>query len=374
MCQEDTGCGDGVVGSTDATGRQSSVAREFLYEQTPLIVALLVAGVLAAYWQHGFLPGGSRAWPLAGQQVPIWHLIWMGLWTGYTMAIVGQAPGIFALPYSISILRFNNTHVTPTMQVLSVLSPLGALFGFRRTGQWNLDFALWPCVGAVAGGAIGPFLRLTVLAHAKPFNFTVGLVLVFVGLQLLGSAHRSYRQSTETARNNYAVNSDPVPGAPRPRERIRTLARTLGTLTIGYRDQQWTMNTGLLFLSGAAVGILGSALGIGGGFLLVPLFAAVYQLPMYVLVAATIPYTVALSAVGLVTFEFVLPVVMGRTVTPEWSWGLFAAAGGIAGSWFAAKTQTYVPEHLLKLMLGTVTVGVGAFYVISLFHFLLSYL
>ena len=49
------------------------------------IVVVLGAGFLAAYLQHGFLPGADRAFPLAGAAVPIWHLVWMGLWTGYTM-------------------------------------------------------------------------------------------------------------------------------------------------------------------------------------------------------------------------------------------------------------------------------------------------
>ena len=48
--------------------------------------------------------------------------------------------------------------------------------------------------------------------------------------------------------------------------------------------------------------------------------------------------------------------------------GFFAAAGGIFGSWAASKTQMYVPEHFLKLMLGGVTGVVGALYVVDFFH------
>jgi len=58
----------------------------------------MCAGLVSAYLQHGFLPGGDRAFPLAGVPVPIWHIVWMGFWTGYTMALVGEASGILALP------------------------------------------------------------------------------------------------------------------------------------------------------------------------------------------------------------------------------------------------------------------------------------
>ncbi|HVJ11976.1 MAG TPA: hypothetical protein VNC62_10465, partial [Burkholderiales bacterium] len=103
------------------------IAREFWRQQAPLIAGALALGLIAAYWQHGFLPGAERAFPVAEVRVPVWHLIWMGMWTGYTMAVVGEAAGIFALPYSMSILQFVNASVTPSTQLLTFLNPFGAL-------------------------------------------------------------------------------------------------------------------------------------------------------------------------------------------------------------------------------------------------------
>ena len=98
-----------------------------------------------------------------------------------------------------------------------------------------------------------------------------------------------------------------------------------------------------------------------------PIFAAIYGLPMYVLVAATVPYVIVLSAVGLFTYGVIVPAFTGVTVQPEWAWGFFAAAGGIFGSWCAAKTQRFVPEHFLKAMLGGITGIAGTLYVIDFF-------
>ena len=61
-----------------------------------MLAVVLALGFGAAELQHGYLPGGDIAFPLAGVKVPIWHLVWMGFWTGYTMAVVGEAAGIFA--------------------------------------------------------------------------------------------------------------------------------------------------------------------------------------------------------------------------------------------------------------------------------------
>lgn len=353
-----------------------SLAREFLVEQLPLIAVVLGLGFASAYWQHGVLPGGETAFPLAGVQVPIWHLIWMGFWTGYTMAVVGEAAGIFALPYQMSILQFSNPHVTPTTQLLTFLNPFGALFGFRRSGQWNLDLALWVCLGGVVGGLTGPFVRITWLSDVKPFTFVVGLALLAAGAHLTYAAVKGYarrnrgegmearfRQEAERRR----AQGLPPSGLP-PGVGIRTVERQAPWLTIEFWGQTWRVNEIFLFLTGAAVGVLSAALGVGGGFLLVPIFAAVYGLPMYVLVAATIPYVIVLSAVGLFTYGVILPAVTGAAIAPEWAWGFFAAAGGILGAWCAAKTQRFVPEHLLKLMLGAITGAAGVLYVIDFFY------
>jgi len=333
--------------------KRHSLGREFLSQQAPFIAAALLLGYVSAHLQHGFVPGADTAYPLAQVRVPVWHVIFMGAWTGYAMALVGQAAGIFALPYTTSVLQFSNVHVSPSTLLLTFLNPIGALLGFRKTGQWNLQFAGWLCAGGVLGGLIGPFMRASLLADAGAFRFVLGLTLAFVGAQLCHKALSGF------------VAGDKAPGA--SNVRIETLARGRNSLTIGYRGQQWTLNPWLLLAVGAAVGVISSALGLGGAFLIVPFLVVFYGLPMYVVPAATIPYAVVLSAVGLFTYCVVLPLAGAAAIQPEWAWGFFAAAGGIFGSWVAAKTQLYMPEPLLNAMLGTVTGAVGALYVIGFF-------
>jgi len=338
-----------------------SIAREFWRQQFPLIAAAFALGLVAAYAQHGFLPGGDRAFPVAEVRVPVWHLVWMGVWTGYTMAVVGEAAGIFALPYSMSILQFVNPHVTPSTQLLTFLNPIGALLGFRRSGQWNLKFAAAVCAGGAVGGLIGPFLRSSLLGAKDVFHLAVGIALAIAGVHLCYAAYARTRRAPAAA---------PAPSIRDAyRERVSIAARIAGSrVIVSFRDQEWNLSMITMFVVGATVGMFASALGVGGGFLLVPIFASLYRLPMYVLVAATIPFVIVLSAVGLFTYNFILPAFGSPAIAPEWSWGFFAAAGGIFGSWAASKTQMYVPEHFLKLMLGGVTGIVGTLYVVNFFY------
>jgi uncharacterized membrane protein YfcA len=334
---------------------RNSLLREFVVQQAPFILAALALGFVTAYLQHGFVPGAERAYPLAGVRVPVWHVVWMGIWTGYTMALVGQAAGIFALPYTTSVLQFSNPHVTPSTLLLTFLNPIGALLGFRRTGQWNLRFASWLCAGGVLGGLVGPFLRARLLADVDVFRLILGLTLAFVGIQLADKARRGF------------ASGDKAPGRGVGTPRIVTLAQAGARITIGYRGAQWTLHQGVLFALGAAVGVISSSLGLGGAFLIVPFLVVVYKVPMYVVPAATIPYAVALSATGLLTYCLLLPLFGTAALPPEWAWGFFAGAGGIFGAWVAAKTQLYVPEPLLNAMLGTVISAVAILYVTNFF-------
>ncbi len=352
-------------------GATRTIMQEFLYEQIPLCAGLLILAYYAAQIQHGYLPGGDIAFPLAGVRVPVWHIIWMGFWTGYTMAVVGEAAGIFALPYQMSILQFHTPSVTPTTQLLTFLNPFGALFGFIRNRQFNWDFAFWVCAGGVVGALIGPFIRLTLLADTKPFTFAVGLALAIAGIHLCWGALRKPRPGGIEARFKSEVASakaqgNSAGGIPKGIP-VETIMNSAKRIVIGFWGEQWSMSKPALFWIGAGVAVFASAIGVGGGFLLVPIFAAFYALPMYVLVAASIPYVIVLSFVAICNYTFLVPLVTGKVLYAEFAWGLFASAGGCMGAWCAAKTQRFVPQHLLKLMLGAITGVAGALYVIDFF-------
>jgi uncharacterized protein len=362
--------------SVAAEEARPSLLAEFLCDQAPIITGALVMGVAASYLQHGFLVGGDRPFPLAGVAVPLWHLLWLGFWTGYTMALVGEATGIFSLPYAMSILRFDNIHVSPTNLVITVINPVGALLGFRRAGQWNLDFALWPCLGALIGSQAGPFIRVTYLSDPVPFKALVGLALFWLGAHLVWeitpwylSKREAQRHFTERfrARARQAAAAGRLPSGIPEGARIVTLERSWRRVRIAFLDQQWTLSVPVLFLLGLGVGIVASTFGVGGGFLMTPLLVTLFKLPMYVIVAATIPFVMLQSIVGLFSYMVVVPALTGHYDAPEWAFGFFAAAPAVFGAWLAAKTQRFVPESYLKLVAGVITGLGGLLYLVNYF-------
>jgi len=149
--------------------------------------------------------------------------------------------------------------------------------------------------------------------------------------------------------------------------KIETIERSIRRVKINYWGETQSFDTLLMVAIGFVVGLVSSALGVGGGFMLVPIMVSLFGLPMYVLVAATIPFVITLSLTGLFSYAVIVPWLTGSKAAPDWSFGLFVACGAILGAWLAAKTQRFVPEKFLKPMLGAVTGLVGILYMINYF-------
>lgn len=329
------------------------VWREFIVEQAPLVAIVLAGGLLVSFFVNGFIPDGARAFPVAGVATSIGELLWLGLWTGYTMALVGQASGTFVLAYSASVLQFTAVSLSPTCLLIAFLNPFGALLGFWRNQQWNLDMARWLCVGGVVGAPFGPLLRLRYLSDVAAFKAVIGLVLLITALHLLFEGGRRIWARTDRKISRSF--------------RIATRAIDMRASHFSYEDRNVTFPHVTMFLIGLAIGVAGAMIGIGGGFLLVPILAIFYRLPMHVIVAASIPYVIVLSLAGLLSYVLLLPALAGIATPPDWGFGLIVASGAILGAWLAAKTQRHIPEGWLKSSLGIATALIGVLYVANYF-------
>ncbi|TYO90418.1 sulfite exporter TauE/SafE family protein [Desulfallas thermosapovorans] len=347
--------------------------REFLTSPALFItIGSFIAAVIICYTQYGYIPDGTREWPIAQIKVPLWHLLWMGLWTGYCMAIVGQAGGIFCLPYFMTILQFNTVNVSPTSTINTAVGPWGAFFGYLKGKQFNLDMAVFPILGACVGALIGPFIRVYYLSDPTAFKAIIGVLLVYMGCNLWYQITPMYlkgQQSLVTKFNEIARQRKERGEAPDglPSDfRVETVKRDWNVVHVKYWGEELKLSSKLLVAIGFVIGVISSTLGVGGGFLLVPLMAML-GVPMYVLVTCTIPFVLALSIVSLFSYTVILPQLTGSLVGPEWGLGLFVVSGSCLGAWLASKAQRFTPDKVLKPMLGSIIGIFGLLYVLNYF-------
>jgi uncharacterized membrane protein YfcA len=89
-------------------------------------------------------------------------------------------------------------------------------------------------------------------------------------------------------------------------------------------------------------------------------------LPVYTVAGAALLGTFLTSIVG-VFFYSVLPVTGGVSTSPDWALGSLFGVGGFAGMYLGARLQKYVPQRIIKVMLGIMIVSLALRYIAQYF-------
>ena len=121
-----------------------------------------------------------------------------------------------------------------------------------------------------------------------------------------------------------------------------------------------------MFLLACVVGVIGGTYGIGGGAIIAPFCVAVFHLPVYTVAGAALLGTFLTSIAG-VFFYSVIPAKAGMATAPDWLLGFLFGAGGFVGMYLGARTQKYVPQKFIKLMLGLIITFLALRYITQYF-------
>jgi uncharacterized protein len=109
------------------------------------------------------------------------------------------------------------------------------------------------------------------------------------------------------------------------------------------------------FAVGMAIAMLSSALGVGGGFLLVPFMALLLHLPMFV-VAGTAALAIFMSSAASISSYVALGVRLDLPLL-----GLLLA-GTFAGAWLGPRVSRHFRERWLRILLTGVLLGIALRY------------
>jgi len=121
-----------------------------------------------------------------------------------------------------------------------------------------------------------------------------------------------------------------------------------------------------MFALAFVVGIIGGAYGIGGGAIIAPFCVAFYHLPVYTIAGATLMGTFMTSVAGALFFSL-LPATHGASPMPDWPLGVLFGIGGFVGMYLGAKTQKYMPQNFIKLMVGIAMLFLAVKYILQFF-------
>ncbi|MEW6185302.1 MAG: sulfite exporter TauE/SafE family protein [Thermodesulfobacteriota bacterium] len=279
---------------------------------------------------------------------------------------MGGVSGAFLLlPFQVSVLNFTSPSVSATNFVYNIVAIPSGVYQYLKEGRmaWPLTWVV--IAGTLPGVFLGYFLRIRYLPDPRTFKLFVGCVLLYLGIRLLYEmTPRSHKRKIQakTLEDKFLRPS----GLP-AQAIIRTLHFSFSRVDYEFLGERFSFSTPAMFLLACAVGVIGGTYGIGGGAIIAPFCVTVFHLPVYTVAGAALLGTLITSVAG-VFFYSIIPSPAGITTAPDWLLGFLFGAGGFIGMYFGARTQKYLPQGLIKLILGVIITFLAISYILQYFQ------
>ncbi|ROR02989.1 sulfite exporter TauE/SafE family protein [Desulfosoma caldarium] len=221
--------------------------------------------------------------PIAGNSVNILHILGLGGIVGLLSGIFGVGGGFLMTPLLIMI------GIPPTVAAASdsnqiVGASTSGTVAHFRLGNVDFKMGLLLLLGGVLGGTLGVHI-IKILRRLGNADFLISLTYVLM-LGIIGTYmfQESYRSLKKTSREPEKVPASANPGRP------SVYARFVASLPLeaDFPRSGVRMSVLMPVLLGTLVGILAAIMGVGGGFIMVPVMVYLLRMPMHVVVGTSL--------------------------------------------------------------------------------------
>ncbi|WP_181313937.1 sulfite exporter TauE/SafE family protein [Phreatobacter cathodiphilus] len=286
--------------------------------------------------------------PIAELPVNMLLILGMGLAIGFISGMFGVGGGFLLTPLLIFI------GIPPAIAVASVSGQIAASSLSGTLSYWRKNAVDPKLVGVLLiGSAVGTATGVAAFAYLRregqlDLFIALSYVTLLSGIGLL--------MVIESGRAIARSRSGEPPKLPPARD------RRVGTalpFVMHFPRSRITVSALPIVAIGLGIGFLGSIMGIGGGFLLVP--ALVYLL--------RVSTAVVIGTSSLQTLITMLMAVVFHAVTNgsvDVVLALLLMIGGVVGAQFGARTSLAMKGEELRLLLGLVVLAVGMRFLIDL--------
>jgi uncharacterized membrane protein YfcA len=279
--------------------------------------------------------------PIADIPVNVFLVLAMGLAVGFLSGMFGIGGGFLMTPLLIFI------GVQPAVAVASVTSHVAAssfsgAIAYWRRNALDVTLALTLLAGGIVGSAGGVAL-FTWLRTLDQLDLVIGLSYVtflsVVGVLMVAESARAINRSRR--------------GKPAELRRPGSHIWFHGLpLKVRFKRSKVYVSAIPVLVIGFIIGFIGAIMGIGGGFLLVPMLIYLLRVPTatvigtsMVLIFVTMTATTVLHAASNHLVDAVLALIL--------------MVGGVIGAQFGAQAGQRIRGEWLRLLLGLLVLSVG---------------
>jgi len=279
--------------------------------------------------------------PIAELPISIFLLLALGLAVGFVSGMFGVGGGFLMTPLLIFLGISPGVAVASVTTHMTASSFSGALSYWRRRAV-DVQMATALLVGGLLGTWSGIWIFTTLRAIGQldlMISFSYLILLTAVGsLMVMESVRSMLRQ----------------------RQNKPSLMRRSGThtwvhgLPLKFRFRRSKIYVSLIpvFGIGYSIAVLGVIMGIGGGFLLVPMLIYFLRAP-----TATVIGTSAVLTTATMALATVMHAVTSHLVDAVLA--LVLMVGGVIGAQFGAQTAQNLAPERLRFLLGFLILAVG---------------
>ena len=298
--------------------------------------------------------------PIAQHSVLLPVIIGLGFLVGLLSGLFGVGGGFLMTPLLIMI------GIPPTVAAASdsnqiVAASASGTYAHYRLGNVDFKMGIYLLIGGVLGGTGGVQI-IKVLRQLGNADFLIQITYV-VMLAVVGSY--MFMESLQGLRSLKREDTRPA------KQKQSIYARLIGCLPWQTRFQRSgiVLSPVVPLVLGAFVGILAAIMGVGGGFIMVPIMIYLLRMPMHVVVGTSL-FQILFTCINVT----IMQAYSNRTV--DFVLALLLLVGSTIGAQVGAKLSKHLKADQLKIFLASIVLIVMVKMLAGLLlhpHFLLSY-
>ncbi|MGD8397148.1 MAG: sulfite exporter TauE/SafE family protein [Candidatus Eiseniibacteriota bacterium] len=290
------------------------------------------------------MTGLSIYLPVAGGAENVLVLMGLGGLVGFLSGLFGVGGGFLLTPLLIMI------GVPPTVAAASdsnqiVAASTSGTYAHARAGSVDFRMGLLLLLGGIGGGSLG----VVFIRHLRQLGEADFLITVTYVIMLGSIGSYMFFESLGGLRGGRAPKAAPGAAAERAAARPSVYARIVRALPWKMHFARSRMTLSILVppLLGALVGILAAIMGVGGGFIMIPVMVYLLRMPMHVVVGTSL-FQILFTCVNVT----VLQASLNHTV--DFILALFLLIGSVVGAQLGARASRRLNADQLKILMAVI--------------------
>ncbi len=288
--------------------------------------------------------------PIAGNAVNVFLLLGLGGLVGFLSGLFGVGGGFLMTPL-LMMIGVPATIAAASDSNQIVAASASGTYAHARAGSVDFKMGGLLLAGGVVGGSLG-VLVIRLLRSVGEANFAITATYV---LMLGGIGSYMFAESLQGLRGGRRPPREGV------EERRSAVTRLLDALPLRthFARSNVTFSALVPVFFGIVVGVLAAVMGVGGGFIMVPVMVYLLRMPMHVVVGTSL-FQILATCINVT----ILQATVNHTVDVVLA--LILLIGSVIGAQLGARFSKRLQADQLKILMSVIVLVVMVKMLLSL--------